>query len=200
MIGVAGVERRFDDYLRDPANGDAPLMLSIDLTVQAAVERVLYGGMRMMNAKGAAAVLMDVHTGEVISMASLPDFDPNNRPRPLTQGDRGGDDPLFNRAVQGGVYELGGSVFKIFTAAQALELGLANAGTEIEVQGSLRWGGKHTIREFRNHNYGPRLSVTDIIVKSSNVGTARLAMQIGGSSVNRPSCAIWVCWRPRRSN
>ena len=175
VIGVAGIERRYDDYLRDPANGDAPLMLSIDLTVQDAVERVLAGGMRMMNAKGAAAVLMDVHTGEVVSMASLPDFDPNDRPRPLTEGDRG-DDPLFNRAVQG-VYELG-SVFKIFTAAQAVELGLVNPATEIEIAASLRWG-KHTIREFRNKNYGPRLSVTDIIVKSSNVGTARLAMQIG---------------------
>lgn len=173
VIGVAGIERRFDDYLRDPANGDTPLTLSIDLTVQAAVERVLYGGMRMMNAKGAAAVLMDVNTGEVISMASLPDFDPNNRPRPLTQGDQS-DDPLFNRAVQG-VYELG-SVFKIFAAAQAYELGLVDPSTEVETKGPMRWG-KFTIRDFRN--YGPRLSVTDVIVKSSNIGTARIAVQIG---------------------
>ena len=173
VIGVAGIERRFDDYLRDPANGDMPLMLSIDLTVQAAVERVLYGGMRMMNAKGAAAVLMDVNTGEVISMASLPDFDPNTRPRPLTRGDQS-DDPLFNRAVQG-VYELG-SVFKIFAAAQAYELGLVDPSTEVETKGPMRWG-KFTIRDFRN--YGPRLSVTDVIVKSSNIGTARIAVQIG---------------------
>ncbi|WP_300518116.1 penicillin-binding protein 2 [Aliiroseovarius sp.] len=173
VIGVAGIERRFDDYLRDPANGDTPLTLSIDLTVQAAVERVLDGGMRMMNAKGAAAVLMDVNTGEVISMASLPDFDPNNRPRPLTRGDQS-DDPLFNRAVQG-VYELG-SVFKIFAAAQAYELGLVDPSTEVETKGPMRWG-KFTIRDFRN--YGPRLSVTDVIVKSSNIGTARIAVQIG---------------------
>ena len=80
------------------------------------MERVLYGGMRLMNAKGAAAVLMDVETGEIVSLASLPDFDPNDRPLPQTQGDKA-DDPLFNRAVQG-VYELG-STFKIITVAQA---------------------------------------------------------------------------------
>ena len=67
----------------------------------------------------AAAILMDVHTGEVISLVSLPDFDPNDRPTPLLEGDPG-DSPLFNRAVQG-VYELG-STFKIFAVAQALEL------------------------------------------------------------------------------
>ena len=83
VIGVAGVERHFDDYLRNPVNEGAPLELSLDLTVQAAAEQVLHGGMTLMNAKGAASVLMDVHTGEIISMVSLPDFDPNNRPRVL---------------------------------------------------------------------------------------------------------------------
>ena len=66
VIGVAGVERQFDGYLRDPANAGKPLQLSLDLTVQAAAERVLWGGMRLMNARGATAVLMDVHTGEVV--------------------------------------------------------------------------------------------------------------------------------------
>ncbi|NND42162.1 MAG: penicillin-binding protein 2, partial [Silicimonas sp.] len=100
VIGVAGVEKALDESLRDPGRGDVPLTLSLDLTVQAAVERVLAGGMRLMNAKGAAAVLMDIHTGEVISLASLPDFDPNDRPSPLVAGDPA-DSPLFNRAVQG---------------------------------------------------------------------------------------------------
>ena len=72
VIGVAGVEKKFDDYLRDPANGNKPLQLSLDLTIQAAVEQVLYGGMKIMNAKGASAVLMNAHTGEVVSAASLP--------------------------------------------------------------------------------------------------------------------------------
>ncbi|MCH2078748.1 MAG: penicillin-binding protein 2 [Rhodobacteraceae bacterium] len=174
VIGTAGVEKHFDDFLRDPANDGAPLELSLDLSVQAAAERVLDGGMRLLNAKGAASVLMDVHTGEIISLVSLPDFDPNQRPA-VPNGDRG-DSPLFNRALQG-VYELG-SAFKIFTAAQAMELGLANANTDVDTQGPLRWG-KFRIGEFQNKNYGPTLTLTEVIEKSSNVGTARLAQQIG---------------------
>ncbi|MFD3191139.1 peptidoglycan D,D-transpeptidase FtsI family protein [Sedimentitalea sp. HM32M-2] len=176
VIGVAGVEKQFDDYLRDPANGDAPLRLSLDLTVQAAAERVLYGGMKLMNAKGATSILMDVHTGEVISLVSLPDFDPNERPRPPATGFDPSVSPLFNRAVQG-VYELG-STFKIFAVAQAMELGLVSPETVVDIRGPLRWG-KFRIRDF--HNYGKELSVTKIIVKSSNIGTARLAQQIGAT-------------------
>ncbi|WP_112321530.1 peptidoglycan D,D-transpeptidase FtsI family protein [Oceanibium sediminis] len=174
VIGSAGVERRFDAFLRDPAEGGKPLELSIDLSVQAAVERVLEGGMRLMNAKGATAVLMEANTGQIIAMASLPDFDPNQRPAPPTTGDPS-DSPIFNRAAQG-VYELG-STFKIFAAAQALELGLATPSTMIDTKGPLAWG-RFRIRDFRD--YGARLSLTDVIVKSSNIGTARIAMEIGG--------------------
>ncbi|MGI1661082.1 peptidoglycan D,D-transpeptidase FtsI family protein [Palleronia sp. KMU-117] len=173
IVGRAGIEKQFDDYLRDPANEGAPLQLSIDLTIQDAVERVLHGGMMLMNAKGATAVMMDVHTGEIVALASLPDFDPNDRPAPVTQGDPA-DSPLFNRAVLG-VYELG-STFKILTVAQALDEGLVNPTTMLDTQGPMRWG-KHRISDFRN--YGPQLSVTDVIVKSSNIGTARMALQIG---------------------
>ena len=173
VIGVAGIERLFDDKLRDPANEGKALQLSLDLPVQAAAERVLYGGMKLMNAKGAASVLLDVHTGEIISMVSLPDFDPNDRPQVLTEGDAS-DSPLFNRVVQG-VYELG-STYKIFAAAQAMELGLANPETVFDTRGPLRWG-KHKIRDFRN--YGNELTLTKIIVKSSNIGTARVAQMIG---------------------
>ncbi|MFT5630886.1 MAG: cell division protein FtsI (penicillin-binding protein 3) [Gammaproteobacteria bacterium] len=175
VIGVAGVEREFDQLLRDPAREGEPLALSIDLTVQAAAEEVLAGGMSIMNAKGAASVLMDLHTGEIISLVSLPDFDPNNRPQVLTTGDQS-DSPLFNRAVQG-VYELG-SVFKIFAVAQALELGLINQDTMIDTKGPLQWG-RFKIRDF--HDYGAQLSAMDVIVKSSNIGTARIAMDIGAA-------------------
>lgn len=173
VIGVAGVERQFDSYLRDPALEGAPLELSIDLTIQAATERVLWGGMSLMNARGASAVLMDVHTGEIIAMASLPDFDPNNRP-PIDPNANPEDSPLFNRAVQG-IYELG-SVFKIFTVAQALELGLVSPATMIDTTGPLTWG-RYRIRDF--HDNGPELSVEDVIVRSSNVGTARIAVDVG---------------------
>jgi len=133
----------------------------------------LQGGLMLMNAKGAAAILMDVRTGEVISMVSLPDFDPNSRPLPLTTGSQS-DSPLFNRAVQG-VYELG-STFKIFAISQAMELGLVGANTMIDTKGPLTWG-RFRISDF--HNYGPQLSTTDVIVKSSNIGTARIAQEIG---------------------
>jgi cell division protein FtsI (penicillin-binding protein 3) len=174
VIGVAGAEKYFDEYLRDPANAGKPLELSIDLTVQAAAERVLAGGMKLMNAKGATSILMDVRSGEVISVASLPSFDPNNRPRPAIEGDPS-DSPLFNRSVQG-VYELG-STFKIFAVAQAMELGLVNSDTMIDTAGPMRVGG-HNIGEYANHNYGT-ITVRQIIEKSSNRGTGRLALMIG---------------------
>ncbi len=174
VIGTAGVEKTFDGWLRDPGNGGAPLQLSIDLGVQATIEEVLAGGMKLMNAKGATAILMDIHSGEVVAMASLPDFDPNTRPQPALKGDPS-DSPLFNRAVQG-VYELG-STFKLFAIAQALDLGLVTPTTKIATRSPMTWG-KHRIRDF--HDYGAELSVTDIIVKSSNIGTARVALMIGG--------------------
>jgi cell division protein FtsI (penicillin-binding protein 3) len=129
--------------------------------------------MRLMNAKGASAVLMDAHNGEIVSLASLPDFDPNNRPRPLTKGDAS-DSALFNRAVQG-VYELG-SAFKAFTVAQAMDLGLVEPGSMVDTKGPLRWG-KHKINDYRD--YGAQLPVEKVLIKSSNIGTARLSLMIG---------------------
>jgi cell division protein FtsI (penicillin-binding protein 3) len=175
VVGRAGVEKAFDTWLRDPANEGAPLRLSLDLSVQAAVERVLAGGMKLMNAKGAAAILMAAHSGEVISLVSLPDFDPNERPAPATKGDPS-DSPLFNRAVQG-LYELG-STFKPLTIGEALEEGLVTPSTMVDTKGPLVWG-RFRIRDF--HNYGAQLSVTDVLVKSSNIGTAHIALQIGGA-------------------
>ncbi|MCO4825231.1 MAG: penicillin-binding protein 2, partial [Amylibacter sp.] len=176
VIGIAGVERYFDETLRDPARDGEPLQLSIDMTAQSAMRDVLAGGVKLMSAKGAGAILMDIHTGEILSMASLPDFDPNNRPRVLTEGDQS-DSPLFNRASQG-VYELG-STFKIFQAGINLEKGLVNENTMIDTKGPLKWG-KFKIRDF--HDYGKQLSVTDVIVKSSNIGTARMALAAGAGA------------------
>ena len=173
VIGVAGVEAVFDASLRDPGRTE-PLQLSLDLSVQAAVEEVLAGGMALMNARGAAAVMMDAHTGEIIALASLPDFDPNARPAPSTQGDPG-DSPLFNRAVQG-VYELG-SVFKIFAIAQGLELDLIEPDDMIDTRGPMRAGG-FTIRDY--HSRGAEQTVHDVFIHSSNIGTVRIAQRIGG--------------------
>ncbi len=173
VIGVAGAELYFEDRLRDPAQIDTPLQLSLDLTVQAVVTEVLEGGKQMLNARGATAVLMDVHSGEVISLVSLPDFDPNNRPAPPTEGEPA-DSPLFNRAVQG-YYELG-SVMKAFAVAQGLDDGEVTPETMIDTRGPLTFG-RFRIRDYRN--YGPQLSVKDVMVRSSNIGTARIMQPIG---------------------
>lgn len=176
ILGVAGVERSLDAELRDAERAGAPLQLSIDLSVQAAMRDVLEGGMRMLNAKGASAVLMDARSGEILGLSSLPDFDPNMRPAPLADGDRG-DSPLFNRAVQG-VYELG-SVMKVFAAAQAMEEGLVTPDSVLDTRGPMRWG-RHRISDYRD--YGNEMSVHDIIVKSSNIGTARMAIELGAEA------------------
>ncbi|MDO8985380.1 penicillin-binding protein 2 [Cypionkella sp.] len=176
VIGTAGLERFADARLRDPAQAGTPLVTSLDITVQAAVEDVLGAGITMMNAKGGAAILMDVNTGEIVALAAGPTFDPNDRPANPTSGEPS-DSPLFNRAVQG-VYELG-STFKIFAAAQAIELGLLTPETLVDANAPMYFG-KFKINEFEGHNYGPLLSVSDIIAKSSNVGTAHIAMMIGG--------------------
>ena len=96
-----------------------------------------------------------------------------------TTGDQS-DSPLFNRAIQG-VYELG-SVFKIFAVAQAMELGLVNPDTVIDTRGPLTWG-RFRINDF--HNYGATNSVTDVIAKSSNVGTARIITMVGADAAAR---------------
>lgn len=176
VIGVAGVEKYFDEQLADPARNNEPLELSIDLTAQALTRRVLHGGMKLMNAKGASAVLMDVHSGEILSMVSLPDFDPNDRPRDAVSGDPS-DSPLFNRAAQG-LYELG-STFKLFAAGLSLDKGLVTPDTLVNTESPMR-SGRHRIRDFKN--YGKELSVTDVIVKSSNVGTARMALEAGAGA------------------
>jgi cell division protein FtsI (penicillin-binding protein 3) len=177
VIGTAGIEKAMDARLRDPALGGEPLALSIDLSVQATVEEVLQAGITMLNARGGAAIVMDVRTGEILALASAPTFDPNDRPVPLVSKDaEPSDSPLFNRAVQG-VYELG-SAFKIFAAAQGMELGLVGPDTMVDANAPMVWG-KHKIKEFEGKNYGPLLSVTDVIAKSSNVGTAHIALMIG---------------------
>jgi cell division protein FtsI (penicillin-binding protein 3) len=119
---------------------------------------------------------MEVATGEIVAMAAGPTFDPNDRHANPTSGNPD-DSPLFNRAVQG-VYELG-STFKIFAAAQAMDLGLVNPDTMVDANAPMVWG-KDKIQEFEGKNYGPLLSVSDVIMKSSNVGSAHIGLMIGG--------------------
>ena len=172
LEGQGGIEQQFDARLADPATLAAPLALSIDLRAQVAMRDVLDAYIAEMNAIGGAAILMEAETGEVRAMVSLPDFDPNVPPAPHTGPAEL--NPRFNRAAQGR-YELG-STFKVLTAAIALETGVANPETMIAT-GKPYVHGRRRIRDM--HRMPDRMSVTDIVVKSSNVGSARLAMMIG---------------------
>ena len=177
LLGQAGVELSFQDYLRNPANQNKPLQLSIDFPTQVIIEQILDDGVELMNAKGGTAVLMEAKTGKIVSLASNPSYDPNNRPSNVIFRDPA-ENPIFNRAVQG-IYELG-STFKIFVVAYALEQGLLSKDTKIDIRGPL-WFGKYSIKDFRN--YGSELTVEEIIVKSSNIGVARIASLVGGSNL-----------------
>ncbi len=172
LKGVGGVEQGLEHILTDREAGEQ-VVLSLDLRLQGIVEEVLAHGVKLYHAKAGSAVLMDAGSGEILSLASYPDFDPNNRDEYFrnTQSDHG---PLFNAAVQG-IYELG-STFKVFAAAQALHLGLINPSTMID-GGGLRVAGRE-IKDYFGH--GAPLSVEDVIVKSSNVGAARIGLMIGG--------------------
>lgn len=172
LVGAGGVEGYFDERLRDPEQSGEPLRLSLDLNVQQVVRQALARGVANLTAKGGAAILMKVDSGEIIAMVSVPDFDPNGDPKPF-QGDAG-DNPRFNRAAQAR-YELG-SVLKVLTAAIALETGAANSATLVETPPTLRYG-RHSIRDL--YRMPPMMSVEEIVVKSSNVGSAKLALAVG---------------------
>ncbi|WP_339947546.1 penicillin-binding protein 2 [uncultured Albimonas sp.] len=173
IVGVGGVESKLDEALRDPARASEPMRLSIDMRVQRAFTDVLRANVEKFHARGAAGVLMDANTGEVIALASLPDFDPNDRPPPPTSG-LPDDYATFNRAAQG-VYELG-STFKIFNAAMAMEAGIATPQTMIDTTGPMHWG-RFKISDA--HAMPARMTLREVIIESSNTGSARLALQAG---------------------
>lgn len=168
--GVSGVERQFDQYLvgtDDVGDLNKPLKLSVDVRVQSVVHDVLYDALKEYNAIGASAVVMDVNTGEVVSMVSLPDFDLNN---PVDKGQ-------FNRATYG-VYEMG-STFKTFNMALGFELGDISMKDKYDVSKPLKIS-HFTIRDY--HPKGGELTIPEIFMYSSNIGCAKIAMDIGAEN------------------
>jgi cell division protein FtsI (penicillin-binding protein 3) len=166
--GVAGMERAFDQYLSDPATRGQPLVMSIDSRVQQALEHELLDAMTKFSAIGAAGVVMDVHTGEVLAMTSLPQLNPN-------AAGQGSDEARFNRATLG-VYELG-STFKPFTVAMAMDSGIIrNFGQIYNCPEALMAYG-HAIHD--THPFGRECTVAEIMKESSNIGTAQIAAQVG---------------------
>jgi cell division protein FtsI (penicillin-binding protein 3) len=171
--GLTGAELAFDAELRD---GAGPVYLSIDLTAQHRVESVLRRRMAEFQAAGASATLMRVGTGEVLAMASLPDFDINHYQSidvPPAGSERV--DPRLNQAASR-VYELG-SVFKPLALAAGLEAGRVRLDDMFDAAEPVRIGG-HTIHDYRGQERA--LSAREVILYSSNIGAARMADQIGG--------------------
>src|SRR5688572_13810810 len=113
--GVAGMERAFDERLSSPVTRGEPLTLSISGRLQQALEHELLDAMTEFSAIGAAGIVMDIHTGEVLAMTSLPQLNPN-------AAGKGSEEARFNRATLG-VYELG-STFKPFTVAMGMDAGI----------------------------------------------------------------------------
>ena len=166
--GNAGIERAFDEQLRDPARRDKPIVLSISSRIQQALEHELNDAMVHFSAIGAAGVVMDIHTGEVLAMTSLPQLNPN-------AAGQGTPEARFNRATLG-VYELG-STFKPFTVAMAMDSGVIKSmGQMYPCPDALHAYG-HTITD--THPFGRACSVAEIMMESSNIGTAQIAAQLG---------------------
>ena len=167
VIGVAGVEKTFDAHLRNPAKSGQAMHLSIDLSVQAAVEQVLHGGMKLLNAKGAAAILMDAYSGELIAITSLPDFDPNHIMLST-------DAARFNQVTKG-VYEMG-SIFKVLNTAIALETGAIDMHRTVDVSKPIPIAGQ-IINDYKPINGS--ITLAEILVRSSNIGSAHISQMIG---------------------
>jgi len=161
--GIAGLEQYFERGLRT-ANS---VRVSMDIRIQAILLQELNDTVKKFRAIGAAGLVMDVNSGEVVAMVSLPDFDPNAQAS--VNGEK-----AFNRATKG-VYEMG-STFKLFTAAMALDSGTVNMQSGYDASRPIKVG-RFTINDYHGKNRW--LSVPEIIVYSSNIGAAKMAMDVG---------------------
>ena len=164
--GISGLEKSLDEKLKK--NKDK-IQLTVDKNIQFLIRNELIKYNEIFRAKGSAAVLMDVNTGDIISLVSLPDFDPNERTSIS-------DVNYINRATKG-VYELG-SVFKTFTLAAGFHEGVIEPNTEFKnLEKSIKCG-KNTISEY-DEKIPSDLTAEQILIRSGNIGSVRIAQEIG---------------------
>jgi cell division protein FtsI (penicillin-binding protein 3) len=162
--GIAGIEKTFEAELK---NRREPLQLSIDIRLQTILRNELARTMADFHAIGATGMIMDVKTGELLSMVSLPDFNPNNLASATPEA-------MFNRATLG-VYEMG-STFKLFNTAAAIDSGAVTMNSVFDVAHPIK------VARFEIYDYHPEnhpLTVSEILKVSSNIGSARMALQMG---------------------
>ena len=165
-VGISGLENSLDADLKKNINS---VKLTVDKDIQFLIREELLKFNKIFNAIGSAAILMDIHNGEIISIISLPDFDPNKRERIV-------DVNYINRATKG-IYELG-SVFKTFTLAAALNEGIINPDTKFNnLEKSIKCG-KNTISEY-NKKIPENLTAEEILIRSGNIGSVRIGQAIG---------------------
>ena len=176
-VGIAGIEKYIDSQGLQDLNGAGlateasdlkPVRLSIDLRVQHLLRDELSKGLERFKAIAAAGAIMDVNTGEVIALVSLPDFDPGN-PVDALEKDR------INR-MNVGVYEMG-STFKALTIAMALDSGKANINSSYSTAGGMMRFGRQVIKEY--HGTGRTLTVPEVFLHSSNMGSIKMALAVG---------------------
>jgi cell division protein FtsI (penicillin-binding protein 3) len=176
-VGIAGIEKYIDSQGLQDLNGAGfavqasdlkPVQLSIDMRVQHLLRDELVKGIEKYRAIAAAGAVMDVNTGEMIALVSLPDFDPGN-PVDALEKDR------INR-MNVGVYEMG-STFKALTIAMALDSGKANINSSYSTAGGMMRFGRQVIKEY--HGTGRTLTVPEVFVRSSNMGTIKMALSVG---------------------
>ncbi len=167
--GVTGMERILDARLADPGLRATPAALSIDARVQAVMESELYGVMVDQRAVGAGGIVLDVHTGEVVAMVSLPVFNPNK-----PKGNK--DDAQWRNAMTQSVYELG-STFKPITVANAMDSGVVTSmAKRYDATAPISVGG---FKIHDDHPMGRWLNIPEMLIHSSNIVTARVADQLG---------------------
>ena len=167
-VGIAGIEKSFNPRL---INNENEIISSIDIQIQYAVRDELLKGIKKFNALGASGILMDINTGEIISMVSLPDFNPNNPVEDIKSERK-----YFNKNTLG-IYEFG-SVMKTFTAAIGLEENIFNLNTTYSVPKRIKVG-KNRVEDVHAPCKQSECSVEDIFVHSSNVGTIQMVRDIG---------------------
>tara|TARA_X000000950_G_scaffold280645_1_gene375759 strand:- start:2490 stop:4178 length:1689 start_codon:yes stop_codon:yes gene_type:complete len=164
--GISGLEKSLDENLKKTKK---PVQLTVDRDIQYLIRNELIKFSKIFNTKGGAAILMNVHNGEILSLVSLPDFDPNKREK-IT-------DVNFINRVTKGVYEFG-SVFKTFTLAAAFNEKIIEPKTEfINLPKSLTCA-RFIIREY-NEKLPTNLTSEEILIRSGNVGSVRIAQKVG---------------------
>ena len=169
--GVSGIELFLNDEILDKKKINIPIVLSVDQRIQFIIRETLLDGINIFSAKGASAVLMEASTGKILSMVSLPDYNPNDRSELKNK------DNLFNKNSKG-LYELG-SVFKTFVIANALELKKVTRDKVYKNLPSQVACGKFIIKEYKYSKDKKNLSVNDVLVESSNIGTIRIIQDSG---------------------